>query len=98
MEPKRLYRSRDEKMLGGVCGGLAEYLNLDPSIVRLIFVVMFFAGCSGFLVYLIMWIITPLEPETANKTVNVSAKEYAGKLTSGTSKSTKKPTAKENKE
>lgn len=56
---KRLYKSRQNKMLCGVCGGIAEYLNIDPTIVRLIFVI---AGCwvgSGLLVYLIAAVIMP---------------------------------------
>jgi phage shock protein C len=48
-------------MIGGVCGGLAEYFNIDPTIVRLIFVATALLGGPGLLVYLILWIITPLE-------------------------------------
>ena len=61
MENKKLYRSNTEKMLGGVCGGLAEYFNIDPTIVRLLFVAATLIGGPGALVYLILWIITPLE-------------------------------------
>ena len=65
-EMKRLYRSRQERMLGGVCGGLAEYLNVDPTLIRLIFVVLALMAGPGILAYFIMWIIVPLEPkETA---------------------------------
>jgi phage shock protein C len=59
---KRLYRSNREKMIAGVCGGLANYFGIDPTIVRLIFILLFFAPPSGILIYLIMWLITPLEP------------------------------------
>jgi len=58
--PKRLYRSR-EKMVAGVCSGLADYLNIDPTIVRILFVVIAFAGGASLLAYLIMWIIVPEE-------------------------------------
>lgn len=59
---RKIYRSRTKRMLGGVCGGLGEYLNVDPTIIRLIFVVLFFGGGSGGLIYLIMWILVPEEP------------------------------------
>jgi phage shock protein PspC (stress-responsive transcriptional regulator) len=60
MEPKKLYRSRD-KMLGGVCGGLANYLNIDKSVARIIFAALFLAGSIGFWIYILMWIIVPME-------------------------------------
>jgi phage shock protein C len=62
MEIKRLYRSRSDLMLGGVCGGLAKYLNVDPAIIRLVFVLLLFLGGGGFWIYLVLWIITPVEP------------------------------------
>jgi len=59
MENKKLYRSRTERMLGGVCGGLGEYLNIDPTLVRLAFVAATLLGGPGALAYIILWIITP---------------------------------------
>ncbi|WED41825.1 PspC domain-containing protein [Legionella cardiaca] len=59
---KRLYRSRRERMIAGVCGGLAQYFGMDPTIMRLIFIVCLLLGGSAILVYLIMWLIVPLEP------------------------------------
>ena len=59
---KRLYRSRGERMLGGVCGGLAEYFNMDPTIVRLIMVLAAFAGGPGLVAYVILWVIIPEAP------------------------------------
>ncbi|HTP12536.1 MAG TPA: PspC domain-containing protein [Bacteroidota bacterium] len=59
---KRLYRSPREKMLGGVCGGLAEYFEVDPVLIRILFVVAVFVGGSGILAYIICWIIIPEEP------------------------------------
>jgi phage shock protein C len=56
---KRLYRSRTHRVIGGVAGGLGEYLDVDPVLVRIIFVVAFFAGGVGILAYLICWIIIP---------------------------------------
>lgn len=58
--PKRLYRSK-EKMIAGVCAGLADYFNIDPTIMRILFVVIAFAGGASLLAYLIMWIIVPEE-------------------------------------
>jgi Putative stress-responsive transcriptional regulator len=57
---KRLYRHPNEKMLGGVCGGFAAYVNTDPVLMRIIFVVLFFGFGTGLFLYLIMWIVIPL--------------------------------------
>ncbi len=59
-EVKRLVRSERNKVVGGVCGGLGEYLDIDPTIIRLVFVVFTLAGGSGVLVYLILWLVMPL--------------------------------------
>lgn len=60
--PKRLRRSRRERMIAGVCGGLANYFNIDPTWMRLIFIIFLFLGGSAILVYLIMWLVVPLDP------------------------------------
>ena len=62
MEPKRLYRSRKDRILGGVCGGLGNYFNLDPVLMRVIWVALLFAAGIGVLAYIISWIIIPDEP------------------------------------
>jgi phage shock protein PspC (stress-responsive transcriptional regulator) len=62
MEPKRLYRSRKERVIGGVCGGLANYFYLDPVLMRFIWAVLFFFGGIGLVAYLLAWIIIPEEP------------------------------------
>jgi phage shock protein PspC (stress-responsive transcriptional regulator) len=61
--PKKLKRSINDKMLAGVCGGIAQYSNIDPTIVRLIFAfaTIFTAVFPGVLIYLILWIIVPKE-------------------------------------
>jgi len=59
---KRLYRSGKDKILGGVCGGMAEYLNVDPVIIRLLWVASIFIGGFGILLYIICWIIIPRNP------------------------------------
>ena len=61
MENKRLYRSTVNCMLAGVCGGIAEYFNIDPTIIRLAWVLFSVAGGSGVLAYIIAAIIIPKE-------------------------------------
>jgi phage shock protein C len=58
----RLYRSRGDRIIGGVCAGLAKYFNIDPTLIRLAFVALALMGGHGFLVYLIMLIVVPEEP------------------------------------
>ena len=59
---KRLYRSGKNKILGGVCGGIAEYFNVDPVIIRLLWVLFALGYGSGVLAYIIAWIIIPRNP------------------------------------
>ena len=58
---KRLYRSRTDRVLWGVCGGLAKYFDIDPVIIRVIAVVSLFLGGAGIIAYIVMAIIVPLE-------------------------------------
>lgn len=58
----RLYRSRQDRMLAGVCGGLGEYFDIDSSLVRLGLVLLIVFGGTGFLAYIIAWIIIPEAP------------------------------------
>ena len=60
---KRLYRSQDERMISGVCGGIGKYFNIDPTLVRLVFVFAAFAGGPGLLAYIVLAIVVPEEPE-----------------------------------
>ena len=61
---KRLYRSNKDKMIAGVCGGIAEYFNIDPVIVRVIaFILLIPGGLPGFLPYVVMWVIVPKNPK-----------------------------------
>ena len=59
---RRLWRSRTERKIAGICGGLADYFKVDPVWMRLIFVVFFLVGGAAFIAYVIMWLIVPLEP------------------------------------
>jgi phage shock protein C len=62
---KRLYRSKTDRKIGGVCGGLAEYFNIDPTIVRIIFVILLLpGGLPGFIPYIILWIVVPEGPDS----------------------------------
>lgn len=63
--PKRLYRSRNDRMLAGVCGGIADYLGADPTVVRIIAVATILLPGPSILAYLIAWIIVPEEPLSA---------------------------------
>ena len=58
---KTLYRTEDDKMIGGVCGGLGKYFEIDPTIVRLLFALIFFGFGAGFMIYVLLWIIMPDE-------------------------------------
>lgn len=60
MEQKTLFRTRD-RMLGGVCGGIAQFFGIDKSIVRFVFFGLIAAGFFSFFVYILLWIIVPLE-------------------------------------
>lgn len=60
---KRLYRSRKNRMIAGVCGGIAEYLNIDPAIVRLIMALLVLANGLGIILYILALIIIPQNPE-----------------------------------
>ncbi|MBD8873951.1 PspC domain-containing protein [Rhodanobacter sp. DHB23] len=59
---KRLYRSRQNRTLAGVCGGIAEYLGWDPTLVRVAWIVLTLLGGSGILIYLILWLVMPESP------------------------------------
>ena len=65
-EPRRLYRAANDKVLGGVCAGLASYLKLDPAIVRLLFVLICFTWGAGFLLYIILWAVLPTKALAAS--------------------------------
>ena len=58
-EPRKLYRSRSQRMLAGVCGGLAEYFSLDATLIRVLFLVLAVVGGSGLVIYVVMWVIVP---------------------------------------
>ena len=75
---KKLYRSRKDTKIAGVCGGIAEYFNVDSNIIRLLAVLSIFFGGGGIIAYIIAWIIIPLEPvedESSDKQTTQSREE-----------------------
>lgn len=65
--PKRIYRHPDDKIIGGVCGGLGTLVHIDPVIFRILFMVTAFFGGFGALIYLVMWAIVPMAQSTADR-------------------------------
>ena len=59
---KKLYKSNKDRMISGVCGGVAEYLNVDPTIVRLIWVLLSFGAGTGIIAYIVCAIVLPTAP------------------------------------
>jgi phage shock protein C len=59
---KRLHRSSSDRKIAGVCGGIAEYLGWDPTLVRVLWILLTLAGGSGILIYLILWLVMPDTP------------------------------------
>ncbi|MEB3886898.1 PspC domain-containing protein [Lyngbya sp. CCY1209] len=64
---KRLYRSRTHSQIAGVAGGVAEYFNVDPLLVRLTFIILGFSAAPGIILYAILWLLAPLEPELEDR-------------------------------
>ena len=56
---KRLYRSRNDRMIAGVCGGIGEYFDIDPTLIRILWVTLLFMAGGGLVAYLIAWIVIP---------------------------------------
>jgi len=74
MSETRLTRSNDDRMIAGVCGGLAAYLDIDSVFVRLAFVILLFASGIGFPIYLILWIIMPEQDSQSRSDAEVIQK------------------------
>ncbi len=64
---RRIYRDPDRRIFGGVCAGLAAYLNMDALIMRILFAVLILAGGFGILIYLVLWVVLPEARTTAQK-------------------------------
>lgn len=74
MGKKILYRTGKNRIVGGVCGGTAEYFNIDPAIVRLIWLLSVFAAGAGLWAYLVAWAIVPENPKERRKFLNMETK------------------------
>lgn len=68
MEKKKLYRSENDRKIAGVCGGIAEYFDIDSTIVRLLLVLFCLLGGSGVLAYILAWLIIPERPDYTDYT------------------------------
>jgi len=80
MVDRKLHRNEDEAILAGVCSGLADYFDLDVTLIRVIFVLLFIGGGSGLLIYVILWIVAPKRNsdviiEKVGKKTKIMAKE-----------------------
>lgn len=77
---KRLYRSRTDKKIFGVCGGLAEYFNIDPVIIRVVWAVLALFYGTGVLIYLVMAFAVPTEPDyiDVDSDVHETKRKYQG--------------------
>ncbi len=80
---KKLYRSRKDCMLGGVCGGIAEYFNIDSTLVRLLAVLIVLMGGAGVIAYIIGWIIIPKNPQQESDKNFEKREEIKDKITKG---------------
>jgi phage shock protein C len=70
---KRLYRSKSDRMIAGVCGGLKDYLDIDSTIIRLLFLAAALFGGPGLILYIVMWILVPEEPFAKETIISASA-------------------------
>lgn len=76
----RLTRSRTNCMLGGVCGGLGQYLGIDPTFVRIFFVLLFVMDGAGVLIYLLLWVLVPREDQIAADGSSTAPADFSGKM------------------
>ncbi|HCL89754.1 MAG TPA: stress-responsive transcriptional regulator [Candidatus Atribacteria bacterium] len=86
----KLYRSKKDCVIGGVCGGIAEYFDVDPTLVRLLAILIFFFGGSGIIAYIIGWIIIPRNPNGNTEDNSENKGEIEGKSKKGADKADKK--------
>lgn len=90
MIERTLYRSSKDRVLGGVAGGVAEYFDFDPSLVRLIFALVILTTGFGFLAYIFAWVVVPLDPSgKSNQTGADEIKERAEKVAEDIKNATK---------
>ena len=83
---KKLYRSEKDSMIAGVCGGIAEYFNVDSTLVRLLTVLVVLLGGAGFVFYILAWIIIPKTPEQVSDDQFDKKEESKEKIKKGAEK------------
>lgn len=71
METKKLYRSKSDRRVAGVCGGLGEYFQVDPLLIRIMFIIAALAGGPGLLLYIILALLMPEAPYEKSKHVEI---------------------------
>lgn len=76
MNQEQLTRSQSDRMVAGVCGGLANYLGIDPTLVRLAFVLLFLASGIGLPIYLILWVVMPNGPSAEEDMIKIANDSY----------------------
>jgi phage shock protein PspC (stress-responsive transcriptional regulator) len=76
----RLYRSRDNSIVAGVCGGLGAYLGIDPTFVRIFFILLAWSNGLGLLVYLLLWIIVPRQDRPRTASLGEAARDGADEI------------------
>lgn len=81
---KKLYKSRENRVISGVCSGIAEYFDIDPVLVRVLFVLFFFFGGSAVLAYIIGMIIIPENPVSSKTKNNIASKKSVNSTVSKT--------------
>lgn len=69
---KRLYRGRTNVMVSGVCGGIGQYLEIDPTLIRVFFALLTIVEGTGILLYVLLWVIVPLEPQLEDLLAEIS--------------------------
>ena len=67
-ETKRLYRSRSDKKIAGICGGMGKYFGVDPVLFRIVWLLLLLGMGAGLVVYLILWLVIPMEPQSTAAT------------------------------
>lgn len=82
----RLTRSKSDRMVGGVCGGLGQYLGIDPTFIRILFFILVFGGGAGFWIYLLLWFLIPEEDEEMSKDFGVRVRRMGDDFTRSVSK------------
>jgi phage shock protein PspC (stress-responsive transcriptional regulator) len=76
IQRQRLYRSRANRVVSGICGGLGEYLNADPTIIRLAWILLTLLGGSGIILYIVAYFVIPLKPLVEGETVQSTSQDF----------------------